>query len=312
MPDHSQGGYGQILIEPGVAPHTFDANSLPLKFLSETMSEHGRLVGGQEIGGGTLQIEAARIRQGIGYVYGEIVMALSPNDVDFLAGNVWSFTESPTDTFAQSDALNYFGLLIDLDYNTAEFKNCMITDWEISGRAPQHGEQGEPDRILCKLGIRAASMTLGTSWPGTPPTFGVAAADRPYVLQDSDGYFTLGGAVRPIQAFRFGIDRGLYTKYANSTTAHSQRPTMRNNQIILQLPWNSDNVDLYNVAIAGGAGSFKFVNGAFSTLFNLGRVHFPNNTPVIRGKTEIPLNLFGLVTGTGSTVDVQIVNDNTP
>jgi hypothetical protein len=312
MADHSQGAYGQIIIEPGASPHTFDASSHALKFLSETMSERGRLVGGQEIGGGTLQIEAARIRNGIGYVFGEILMSLSPNDVDFLAANVWSFTESPADTFAQSDALNYFGLLIDLDYNTAEFKDCMITDWEISGRAPQFGEQGEPDRILLKLGIRAKSMVLGTSWPGTPPTLGTAAADGAYVFQDSDGYFTFVGAVRPVQAFRFGIDRGLYTKYANSLVAHSQRPTIRHNKIALQFPWNSDNVSLYNTAVAGAAGSFKFVNGAFSTLFNLGRVHFTNQTPVIRGKTEVALNVTGLVTGTGATVDVQIVNDNTP
>ena len=309
---HSQGAYGQILLEPGSSPHTFDASSKAIRFLSETMTEHGRILSTQGIGGGTLQVEAARIRSGIGFTYGEIVLALSPNDVDVLAEHVWSFTESPTDTWAQSDALNYFGLLIDTDYYTWEFTDCMITDWEISARAPQFNEQGQPELVLCKLGIRASGVTAGTSWPGSPPSLGVAAVDRPYVLSDSDGLFSFESTARPIQAFRFKVDRGLYTKYANATPAHSQRSTMRHNQIVLQLPWNSDNLDLYNVAIAGSAGSFKFANGAFSSLFNLGRVHFPNNTPIIRGKGEVPLNLFGLVTGTGATADVQIVNDITP
>lgn len=309
---HSQGAYGQILIEPGIGPHVFDANSYPLHFLSETMSEKGRLIGGQGIGGGTLQIEAARIRQGVSFTEGEIVMYLSPNDVDFLAANVWGFTESPTDTFTQSDALVYFGLLIDVDYNTFEFTNCMLNYLEISARAPQFDESGEPEMVLCKMGIRASGCTLGTSWPGSPPSLGTAAADRGYEIADSDGFFTFVGTVRPIQAFRFRIDRGLYTKYANALTAHSQRATMRHNQIVCQLPWNSDNLDLYNVAVAGAAGSFKFVNGTLSTLFNLGRCHFPNHTPIIRGKGEVPLNIFGLVTGTGATPDVKIVNDNTP
>lgn len=312
MASHSQGAYGQILIEPGASPHTFDSGSYALQFLSETMTEKGRLIGGEGIGGGTLQIEAARIRQGIGFCDGEIVMYLSPNDVDFLALNVCGFTESPADTFTQSDALVYFGLLIDTDYNTFQFKDCMMNYIEISARAPAFDEQSEPEMVLCKLGIRAASCTLGTSWPGTPPSIGTAAADRGYVIQDSDGFFTFVGTARPIQAFRFRIDRGLYTKYVNSTSAHSQRATMRRNQIVCQLPWNSDNVDLYNVAVAGAAGSFKFVNGTLSSLFNLGRCHFPNNTPIIRGKGEVPLNIIGLVTGTGATPDVQIVNDNTP
>lgn len=308
---HSQSKYSQILIEPGVGPHTFDANSYPLYFLTETLAEKGRLIGGQGNGGGTLQIEAARIRKGIPFSAGEIVMYLSPNDVNFLADAVWGFTESPTNTFTQSDALPYFGVLVDTDYNTFEFTNCMIDYIEISARAPQQDEQGEPEMVLCKMGIRASECTLGTAWPGSPPSLGSAAADRGYEIADSDGFFTFVGTARPIQAFRFRIDRGLYTKYANALTAHSQRSTMRNNQIVCQLPWNSDNVDLYNVAVAGAAGSFKFVNGAFSTLFNLGRCHFPNHTPVVRGG-EVPLNIFGLVTGTGATPDVQIVNDNTP
>ena len=308
---HSQGAYGQLLIEPA-NDGVFDASSLAFQFLSETMSAHGRIGGGQGIGGGTLQIEAARIRKLTGFVYGEVVMYLSPNDVDRLVDNVWGFTESPTDTFAQSDALPYFGMLIDTDYYTWEFTDCMINDWELSARAPQFDEQQEPEMVLLRMGIRASGVTPGTAWPGTPPSIPVAAVDRSYEFADSDGFFIFEGVAREVQAFRFKVDRGLYTKYVNSLDAHSQRSTRRHNQILLQLPWNSDNLDLYDPPVAGAAGSFKFVNGVYSSLFNLGRVHFPANTPIIRGKTEIPLNLVGLVTGTGATPDVQIVNDITP
>jgi hypothetical protein len=311
---HSQGAYGQILIEPGAAAHTFDGNSLMIEFLSETMSEHGRLLGSQGIGRGTLQMEAARIRKGIGFTYGELVMYLSPNDVARLAETVLGLTESPSGTFTQSDSLPYFGMLINTDYYTFQFKDCMMTDWEIVGRAPQFGEDGEPEMIILKIGIRGSAVTPGTAWPVSPPSLGTAAIDRPYVFSDSDGQVTLNGTVRPIQAFRFKVDRGLYTKYANSLEAHSQRPTTRNNQLMVQLPWNSANLDLYNQAEGGAAAIIKFsqLSNVYSTSLNLGRFHVPNNTPVIRGKGEVPLNIAGFVTGTGATPDVQIVNDITP
>jgi hypothetical protein len=305
-----------MLIEPGAGAHTFDANSLAIEFLAESLSAHGRLGGNSGIRG-TLMLEAARIRALTEFSYGRVLMYLSPNDVDRLATNVFGMTESPTDTFTMSDSLPYFGVLIDLDSTVTndisplEFRDCMVTDWTIYGRAPQFGEDGEPELILSEIGIIGSIENTNIAWPVSPPSLPTAAIDAPYIFADTTSGVTLNAAVREIQQFHLKIDWGTYVKYVNSLTAHSHRPTKRAIQLSVQLPLNSNNDDLYDLAAAGQAAQLFFTNGAYSSKFYFGRYSAPNNSPVIKGKREVPLEMHGIVTGTGATPDLYIVNDIT-
>jgi len=308
-----------MLIEPGESAHTFDASSIYVEFLSETMSEHGRMGGLNGIRG-TLRKEAARLRRLTEFTYGTVTMYLSPNDIDrVLAETVWGMTESPSDTFTLDDSLPYFGMLIDTDstvdttLNPMEFTNCKISEWRIAGRAPQFGEGGEPEMIILQMSIMAEGMTPNVGWPGSPPSLPSGAMDAPYIFSDTETGtgMTLSGSVRDIQKFLLSVNMNTYAKYVNSLTAHSHRATTRDITLAVQLPLNTDTDDLYDLASAGAAGSLLFTNGAYSSKFNFGRVHFPNNSPVIKGKQEVPLELRGFVTGTGATADLAIVNDNT-
>ena len=320
--EHSQGAFAKLLIEPGAGAHTFDGSSLAIEFLSETMSDHGRMGGNNGIRG-TLRREAARTRQLTGFVFGEITMYVSPNDLDRLALNVFGMaaqvgTPVGSTTFTLDDTLPYFGMLIDTDSGittspaTFQMTDCMISDWELSARAPRFGEEGEPEMVLLRMGIIGSSVGLATAWPGSAPAVPFAEVDRPYQFADSDSGITLSGAVRAVQAFKLKVDMKTFAKYTNSLTAHSHRATARDITAAFQLPWNDDNDDLYNQAVAGAAGSLVFTNGAFSSTFNLGRFQVPNNTPIVRGKTEVPLNISGIVGGTGSTADLVLINDTTP
>lgn len=313
---HSQGAFGKMLIEPGAGPHTFDASSLAIEFISETMSEHGRTGGLRGIRG-TLRREGSRIRNLTSFIYGTITMYLSPNDVDRLADVVWGMTEDPSNTFTMSDSLPYFGMLIDTDYTVStnqtpfEFVDCMISEMRLMGKAPQFGEQGEPEMVLMQMGIIGSTVTENTSWPSPAPSLPTAAIDAPYIFSDTESGITILGSVRNVQKFLLSINWKTYAKYVNSLTAHSHRPTDRDIRLAFQLPWNSNNQDLYDQAIPGATGSIVFTNGDYGSTFTFGQMHFPNNTPIIRGKQEVPLTLEGFVTGDGSTADLVIVNDIT-
>jgi len=238
------------------------------------------------------------------------------------AGDVFGMAESPSGTWTLDDTLPYFGMLINPDAGVTtsitpfEFENCMISDWQIQGRAPRFNEDSEPEMILLTISIIGSTVNTGTAWPGTPPTLPYAAVDAPYIMSDAEtsgaSTVTLNGAVRWIQAFIFKVDMGTYVKYVNTLTAHSLRATKRDITAAFQLPLNSDNDDLYGQAVAGAAASIKLTNGDFSSTFNFGRFQVPNNTPVVRGKTEVPLNIQGIVAGTGATPDLVLVNDITP
>lgn len=314
---HSQGAFGKMLIEPGAGPHTFDGSSLAIEFLAETMSEHGRLGGLLGIRG-TLRKENARLRRLTSFVYGTVTMYVSPNDIANLAANVFGMNESPGGTFTMDDTLPFFGMLIDPDSTVAtsdspyEFEDCMINNWAIQGRAPQFGEDGEPEMMQLQLGIIGSVVNQATSWPGSPPSLGTAAADAPYTFNDAEGGITLAGSARNVQQWLMTVNHNVYAKYVNSLSAHSHRPTTRDINLAVELPLNSDNDDLYDQAATAATGSFVLTNGAFSSTFTFGRIRFPPQTPVIQGKREVPLRLQGFVTGTGSTPDLVIVNDNTP
>ena len=76
-------------------------------------------------------------------------------------------------------------------------------------------------------------------------------------------------------------------------------------------PFTSDEVDLYNQALAGAAASLVFTNGGYSTTFSFAALQFPDRSPVVPGKTEIPLELHGTARKSGSTSELVVTHDST-
>ena len=311
MATHSQGAFAKMLIEPGAAPHTFDANSIAVEFIQETMSKHGRHGGNQGIRG-TLEHESARIREMTYFAHGSVLQYVSPNDIANLMGNVFGLNESPSGTFTVDDDLPYFGMLIDTDYETWEFTDCKCASWMLRSRAPSFNERGEPDMVYLQWNVIASTVVKGTTWPVTPPSLGTATADTPYAFADSDSGITIAGSARAVEEMVMLVDNDLKAKYTNSLGPHSHRARDRRIMLNFKMPWNSDNDSVYGQAVAGAAGSIVFTNSGMSTTFTLGKYQVPDRSPFVRGKRQIPLILEGEVRGNGATSSLVVVNDNTP
>lgn len=311
--DHSQGVFTKVLFEPGASPHTFDANSEPYEYLSHSIRKHGRIIGGNGIRGTRSRFKN-RMREGGHFIYGDITMYVSPGDMVTLLPKMIGDNES-SGTFSVAECLPYFGILADLDYDTEEFKDCMVDKWVIRSRAPQFQEEGEPDMLYLTLSIIGSTVTHGTSWPSPEPTFGTTLAYDPLVFQDCYANVTIEGATREIEEFVIAGNNFLYPKYVNSLTVQSIVPRDRQIAFICRVPWNSTNDDLYDASYDGAAANIKFVNSTVSTWFKFANLHVPAHGPAPeRGKQQVDLLLEGIATATGTTDaarEIQVVNDST-
>ncbi len=307
---HSQGALSAMIVGPQAAPHNYSTGTgIAVEFLSENIRKKGRHIGNNGIRG-TLSEAKERVRNGASYFSGEIVMYISPNDIANFGVNVLGMTESPSGTFTVDDTLPYFGLLIDRDEGVVEFKNCMLDYWILQSRAPSFGEEGEPDMVLFRLGVIASEESTGTAWPGSPPALGTAAADAPYTFADTDGQISLAGSTRDVEEFIIVNRNFLKPKYTNSLLPTSIRPRWRLLQARFRVPWNSNNTNLYGLAVAGVAGSVTMVNAGLSTALTFGTLQVPDDSPVIPGKDQIDLIVDGVARTSGAIKELVIVNDN--
>jgi len=210
------------------------------EYLRHNIRKVGRIIGGRGIRG-TLSRFKLRHREGASWFYGDIEMYVSPADLVTLLPKMFSDTQVSGTTFSASDTLPYFGLLVDTDYNTFEFKDAKVDSWVLRSRAPQFREEGEPDMLYLTLSIIASDRTKGTTWPVSPPSFGTNAANEPYVFSDCDAGVTLSGSTRFIEEFVIVGRNFLYPKYGNSLKPHSLIPRDRMIAARFRVPWNSDN-----------------------------------------------------------------------
>lgn len=314
---HSQGVFSKLLIEPGSSTHTFDENSERYEFLRENVRKYGKIVGGGEMNGSRSH-RHERTRLGVSYVYGSILKWISPAELDTLLIHMIGNDESPTDQFNLTEALPYFGILLDRDEGIFKYNDCKITRWVLRGTAPEFNDQTAPELVTLELFI-IGSQEVGPndsgapSWPGTEPSLGTSAAYAPYVLSDSDTAVTIKGSARAVTEFVVVCDHRCYARYVNSTTAHSIIERDRIVRARFRLPWNSDTASLYAEDLAGAAASIVLTNSTVSTTLTFDRLQIPQRSPAAdRGREEIGLILDGIVTDISSdSNEIEILNDAT-
>lgn len=309
---HSQGVFGRVLFEPAVSPHVFDVSSESYEFLTFDFRKYGRYGGHHGIRG-VRGRPNVRVRELPSYFYGTLTMLISPGDFVTLLPKMIGDSVVTT-TYSMADAIPYFGMLVDLDYNTIEYKDCKIDRWVLRSRAPEFKEEGEPDMLYLSLSIIGSDEAVGTTFPAAL-TGTAATKDAPYTFADSTGQVTIVGTVRPIEEFVLAGNNYLYARYVNDLRPHSIMPKDREISYACRVPWVAANLDLYNQAVGGAVASHKFINSTVSTLFTLTKLHCVPISPAMeRGKQEVSLELNGFATASGltdATLEMQIVNDST-
>lgn len=294
----------RLLIEPGAAPHTFDAASETYEYHRCTLKKHGRTIGGKGIRG-TLSHPKERLRQGSYFVYGELEMDIAPADFQTLLPhmgfpNVTLGAPNPPDTFKVDDCPPYFGVLIDKGADVFQYKNCKMNRWSLEGRAPRFREEEEPDMMRLVMEIYASDELEGQTWPSPWPALGVAGDDAPYVFYDSDptkadpGSMSFYAEEREVLSFRLWQDLNLQMRYSNSLAVQCISARDRIIGCDLILPWNNDEKDIYGTLPENAvSATVKFTHGNYSTEFQIGAFDAPDNGAEIIGKEELYLVLRG-------------------
>jgi len=117
-----------------------------------------------------------------------------------------------------------------------------------------------------------------------------------------------------IKQFALVIDNMLQPRWVNSVTPTQICPRGRKVTLITDNPFTSTEfAALYANAnaIAGMSGELKFTNGNMSATITMPGLQWADQTPFVKGKTEIPLALEFSVRKKGTTPELTWTNDST-
>lgn len=295
----AQGSQARLWVEPGASAHTFDENSERYEFLYETMSEQTSIIGGEGIRG-TRSQHFNTTRQGPKVVGGRLAMNISKAALDLWLPRILGAAES-ADTFNLDESLPSFGMLFDKVTQRYEFKDCKVNRAIFRGSM---GEDGETQPIEMILEIMALTMVAGTSVPSPSADL---TAQSPYVFTDS--VLTLDSVAREVKQWAIMIDNRLQPRWVNSLTATRLCPRSRGVGVQGAVPFDSATVGLSAIdAIAGTTGSLAMTNGSDTTTFTFPALQYIRSTPIVRGKTEINLNLELLARRTDASAELVVTN----
>lgn len=300
----AQGALSAFYVEPGDAPHTFDSSSERYEFLYESVQKRQRIVGGQGIRG-TREESQESTRLGAYTVGGRIAMHVNPLALDLWLPRILGAAES-SNTFDLAESLPSFGLLFNRVTQTFQYTACVVS--KAMFRAKAGPADGDPELVEMILEVIGKTEVTGTSAPAASIAT-TATSTQNYLI--SDGVFTFAAAAREVKEFVILIDNHIQPRFVNSLTATTLCPRARTIAVQARLPYDGDTDDLYGQARAGAAGSIAFTNATVSTTFTFGTLQSPDESPIVRGKTEIDLILNMIARKTGATSSLSVSSDST-
>lgn len=293
MPDASMGWASRISM--AAAGTAIGSYTEAMEIVSESVKKTGTILDTNGIRG-TRSHASERTAAGTYSVAGQITLHPTPAVLDLLLPRILGANES-TDTFALADTLPEFDILIDRVAKRFVYGGCKVN------KATFTGSSGGLLQLVLDI-VGKTETVSDTAFPSiTAPT------DPPYTFHM--GALTLVSSSRSFFDFETAIDNVLATRFANSQTATDISPTDRIVTFKATTPFTSSEVDLYNQALLGSAASLVFTNGNRSLTFTYGKLQFPDNSPVVPGKGEIPLTLDGIARMTGTTRELVVTNDPT-
>jgi hypothetical protein len=301
----SQGAQAKLAFD---ADSTFDASSNPMDFLYETVQKQQRVVGGNGITG-TRSESVERARPGCYLVSGRIAMQPGPADYDHLLPRILGAAEN-SDVFNLAETLPSYSLLVDKVGSIFRFDGCKTNRAILRGTAGPGDEDQELLELI--LEVMGQTETAGATWVGTIPALGTAANRSPYTFYE--GTFKVNTVSYEIKQFVLVVDNMLQPRWVNSVTPTEICPRGRKITLITDNPFTAtEYAALYGNAnaIAGIVGELKFTNGNMSATLAMPGLQWADQTPVVKGKQEIPLTLEFSVRKKSTTAELTWTNDST-
>lgn len=264
--------------------------SLFMEFLDHDVKCYSELARDNGIRG-TRSRYANRNRKVKEWVRGSINMNPTPTELDFwlqyaLGG------QAVAGTFTLEEAVPSFYMIEDKGGTVHEWPVNYVDSITISGA------QGQPISVNVQVEGKT-EVKDAASFPAVSP-----ATDTMFVL--SDLVATLGGTAREIESFQLKVDNVLdKERWMNQLTRGEIPSTDRLVTLAVQLPWNGDTDDLYDIAIAGIEGSLVFDNGVKIYTATFGKLTAPKEGPSARrGGLRFPVNFNAEHDGTNKEVRI--------
>lgn len=297
----AQGALAKFAVEPGSSPHTFDTSSEPLEFLREDLKNRPNIIIPNGIRG-TRSRATERFRLGPWKQSGSFSINPDPATLDLWLPRILGAVASGT-TFAVAETLPSFGILVDRVTNTFEYKDCVVNEALLSGRA--NGAAETPEPLVLHVQPLWKGYAVGTSFPSL--TLGTAANNAPYIFED--GVLTVDSVAYEFKSFQFRVGNALYARRINSLYPTALCPSDRVVQLQATLPY--DVAGMVTNASAVKAATLVFTNGAMSLTLTFAGLQMMNDPPVVRGKTEVEVGLIGVAGSVTTTKEIVATNDST-
>jgi hypothetical protein len=302
----AQGAMSQLAIEPGSVTHTFDASSERYEFLHETLQDTPTRVRSNGING-TRSRKTERTRVGTYLQSGGIAFNPDPVFLDNWLPRILGATASGT-TFAVSESLPDFGILIDRVTGTFQYNGCKVNTAIFSGS--RNAEAQEPQPIQVDISPMWTGYADSDTSPAASafPTIALATAANTYPYVFEEGVLVFNGTEYEFKKFQLVIHNFLQPRWVNSRRPTRLCPGDRLVQLQCLLPY--DLAFAVTNKEATLSGSLKFTNGAMSCLFSFAGLEFANPGPNVRGKTEIDVPVVARAATVTTTKEIIVTNDS--
>lgn len=288
----SEGYASAIAIDAGSTP------TLCYEFMSESMQKRTSIIDGSGLRGSRSH-RSERTRFGNSTVGGTLTFEPSPEELALLLPWIMGAAGSGT-TYALAETLPTRNITIDKVAKVMKYTNCVVN------RATFSGSEGQP--MMLTVDVVGVDETIGNAGSFAATTYTNTA---PFMFTDSVA--TLVAGARNVKTWSVVIDNALDVLWYNSVNATDITPRDRIISFSCQNPYTSAETDLYNQTLLGTSNStlvLAFAN--YSLTFTFATLQFPSMSPVVSGRTEIPLILSGIARSVSTTKELVITLDSTP
>ena len=270
------------------------------EFVSESVGKRGTII---ETGGirGTRSHSKERTRVGPYSVGGTIVMEPSPEELAIWLPRILGTAASGT-TYALAETLPTFVLVVDRVTKVFTYEGCKVASATFGFRKG----------VAMSLSMNIIGTTESIGNAGTFPSLSLGTTG-PFTLTDTSGAVTILSVVRPVFDFEVTIDNGAVAdRHLNATTVSQIPITDRVITLRSTHPYSSDETDLYDQAITGGAGTIVATYAGYSLTFAFANLQAPAEAPTVGSKGEILLSLNSIAKQSGATKELIVTLDSSP
>lgn len=291
-----QGALAKFAVDP-VLP--FDTSSEPYEYIPPF-----GLKGSQpiiDIGGirGTRSHQSERVRFGAKVVGGDVILPVAASMLDLWLPRILGAAKSGTD-FLVAETLPEFQCMHDTVEKVFTYTGCKV------GKAVFKGSAQSP-LVTVTLSIIGKDRSPGNA--GTFPSL-TMPVDMPYLFNEL--VLTVDSVSRPVEDFELTIDNMGKARMVNSFTADSIMITDRIVTLSFTNPFESDMVDLLDVARGGMSGTLVWTPSGSnaSTTITLPAIQIPVDDPVVSGKDQISNKITAICRRTSSSAEIVVDHDS--